>query len=731
MKFERFFRIVSYAAVFCGFVSLWISGTFGPIATGLFVAVFAAAWILEDSRYQIGEKLGTALIVLALPAFYGLWYTNIISPSGGETWIAGFLARMILCLTAVKLLQKKSDRDWIFLYLMDFFQVLLAAGLSISGLYLVTFIAYLLVMTCAIVAFEIRKTSRAVRHNVDGTTANLRTEISESSLVIKTRKVPAAAVALIIFIVILAVPLFFVLPRVGSAGLGSDQRGLAMSGFSDRVTLGDFGRIVENDSVVMRVKLEGSAAITNNLYFRGVALDTFDNRTWSRSRFDSKPFARGSRGTITLAKSDERAKLVEQTIYLEPIDTPVLFALPKAVSIQGNFPQLNLDSYGSITHMRTSERISYRATSDLGTPSSTDLRGDEQPYSLDQQHFRSLPPSIDPRIGQLAESITKTHRNRYDKALAVESYLQNNFGYTLEQKAGGRQPLADFLLNVREGHCEYFASAMAIMLRTQGVATRVVNGFHGGDYNDAAGLTVVRQSHAHAWVEVYFPGHDAWITFDPTPFAGQPGGGVATGVTATLGKYIEAMEAIWIQYFVAFDDQGQRTLGRSVRDEFQDYQSKLSTLLGVSSDLAAEWLAEVRGDKGVQASVTAVISAAGVLLGIILGLAIGIFVIRKIVRSGVWRRIYERLRLGHTRSSVEFYDRLVELMKAQGVVRPAFQTPMEFAAATGFGDVVAITKHYNDVRFGDKRLTGEETAEIAEMLDRLKSNRLDQGGNQK
>ncbi len=620
MKFEKFFRLVSYAAVFCGFFSLWISGTFGPIVTMLFAVVFFGAWLLEDTGWQIGERAGTALIVLALPVFFALWNGGILSPSGGETWIAGLLARMILCLTAVKLLQKKSDRDWIFLYLMAFFEVLLAAGLSISGLYFIAFLVYLLAMVCAIIAFEIRKTARIVERNIAGTVADKRTELSESQMVMRVRRVPSASVALIVFIVALALPMFFVLPRVGGAGFGGDQRGMTTSGFSDRVTLGQFGRITENDSVVMRVKFDDLTAVPDNLYFRGVALDTFDNRAWSRSKPLLKtPFPKGSLETIRVNSFPRREPLLNQTVYLEPLDSPVLFALPTAVEIQGNFDVINIDAYGSISHARKSERISYKVSSDRSVPSVEKLRADSQPYSNEMQMYRSLPLIYDVKIAELAGEVTASSKNRYDKARAVETYLQTNYGYTLDQKASGKQPLSDFLFNVREGHCEYFATAMAIMLRTQGVATRIVNGFHGGEYNDAAGLTVVRQRHAHAWVEVYFPGEDAWITFDPTPFSGQPGGTVATGFAGTFGKYVEALEAIWIQYFVAFDDQEQASLGRSMRTELLDYQSKISTYLGVTRDVAAEWLAEVRGDKGLQASLVAIVYGAAILLGSVLG----------------------------------------------------------------------------------------------------------------
>ena len=89
MNFEKFFRLVSYAAVFCGFLSLWVSDTFGIIGSGLFVAVMIASWLLEGSRWQISEKLGTALIVLALPVFYLAWDFKVFTPSGGETWIVG------------------------------------------------------------------------------------------------------------------------------------------------------------------------------------------------------------------------------------------------------------------------------------------------------------------------------------------------------------------------------------------------------------------------------------------------------------------------------------------------------------------------------------------------------------------------------------------------------------------------------------------------------------------
>lgn len=719
MNFEKFFRLVSYAAVFCGFLSLWISGTFGAAITIGFALLFVAAWFLEDSGWQIGEKLGTALIVLALPVFYGLWSTKILVPSSSETWIAGLLARMILCLTAIKLLQRKSDRDWIFLYLMAFFQVLLAAGLSISGLYLISFLLYLLLMVSAIISFEIRKTSRMVERKIGGTVADKRTEISRSAFSMRLRPIPAISISLIVFIIVLAIPLFFFLPRVGGASLGGNQ-GLRSSGFSESIKLGEFGRIVENDSVVMRVKFEDAAAITDNLYFRGTALDTFDNKSWSRSSSGQKtPFPKIAQDTIRLNDPTGREPVLVQTFYLESMQTQLLFALPTAVAVQGNFDVLYLDTYGSISHGRTGERITYKVASDRSVPRSDELRADRQPYSTDVQNYRSLPPVYDLRIAEMAAQITASSKNRYDKALAVESYLQTNYGYTLEQKAGGKEPLANFLFDLREGHCEYFATAMAVMLRTQGIATRIVNGYHGGEYNDTAGMTIVRQRHAHAWVEVFFPGEDAWVTFDPTPYSGQPGGIAPTGVFGTFGKYAEAIEAIWIQYFVAYDDQEQRSLGRTMRNGFVDYQARVASYIGATASLASEWLSEVRGDKGFRNSLVAIVYGALSIVGFLAFLFAMIWAVRKVAQLKLWRRLYDRLFSSNDASVVEFYHRLISILELRGFKRDSFQTPLEFAYSTHIPEAITITERYQQVRFGRQDLSSDQAEEINGMLRQL------------
>lgn len=715
MNFQRLFRFLSYATVFCGFLALWIGGAFGWAGTAMFVSAMIAAWFLEGGKWQISERLGTFLIVISLPVYFLLWRIGFFSFGGPESVLPGILARLILTLSAIKLLQHKSDRDWIFLYIMAFFQVLLAAGLSISALYVFVFVAFAFCVVCTIILFEMRKTNRAVADK-----ASVRSDEVEPEQpnVNGLRRIPVTAVFLIIAIISIATPMFFLLPRVGGAGIGADPGGVSTrTGFSDTVKLGGIGRIQQNDEVVMRVRIEGNVT-TGNLRWRGMAHDTFDGQSWSRSRPAAKePRAKGEGDIIQVDYATGRESLLLQTIYLEPLDTPLLFAAPRAVGVQGNFTVLLKDAYGGITFQRPGERVSYKVLSDTSLPSDTKLQADNGIYGFQSANYLQLPASLDPRIGELATQVISGRRNRFDAARAIESYLQTQFGYTLELRAGGSDPLSDFLFNVREGHCEYFATAMVMMLRTQGIAARLATGFQQGEYNETADVFVVRQRQAHAWVEVYFPGEDVWVPFDPTPAAGQGLGTNAAGITAKFGKYLEALEMFWIQYFVAFDNQEQRSLILSVKKSFVDYQSKTTNYLDTLQALIAEWWKDVRGDNGFETRAAAIGYGIAILSGSLLGIFLIVLLYRGIRRMKIWSRMTAWIKPARNPTVVEFYERMVSILADRGFVRAPHQTPLEFAHETGVPEVVGITDRYNSVRFGEAKLTPDERERIEVWLD--------------
>src|SRR5581483_3435741 len=279
-------------------------------------------------------------------------------------------------------------------------------------------------------------------------------------------------------------------------------------------------------------------------------------------------------------------------------------------------------------------------------------------------------------------------------------------GYTLELKAGGSDPLSDFLFNVKQGHCEYFATAMAVMLRTQGIATRIVNGFLPGEYNEAAGAFTVRQSDAHSWVEVYFPQTNSWVTFDPTPPAGRTTH-ERTGLAGLLSKYSEALELVWFQYVVGYDKQEQHSLVSSVRNRLSDFQRR--SVNGLDR-------ARVAFPTYAKPMVIVTIAIGGVLLAILLG--------RRVRRFG-WRRglkVWQKVDDAET-TRVEFYERLLRALEKLGIKRELYQTPLEFASVAGMDEAQAITNAYNRVRFGEENLSNFERSQIESLLSQLERNR--------
>jgi len=721
---ESIFQILSYLTVLCGFISLVISGTFSILIISLFVFVIILSWFLEGSRWQISERLGTFLIVLAIPVFYLGWRMRLFGFENVESMVTGILSRLILSLTAIKLLQKKSDRDWIFLYLMSFFEVLLAAGLSISALYLASFLLYVLIIVCAIIVFEIKKTSNIVQKKTDFNKPKIHVS-NPKNLQTNFLQLHLNGIAIVVLTIILALPLFFLLPRVGGAGLGGSQNSVSTStGFSDSVTLGEIGKIQQNEQVVMRVRIEKAGNNLNNIRWRGIALDKFENKGWRKSRTITERFDKSGKDYVQVNYPTNRDNLTEQTIYLEPIDTSVLFALSRQIIVQGNFPVLFKDSDDGLSFPgNNSERISYRVYSDNTLPNAQSLRRDSNLFSSEFQRYLQLPEKLDSRITQLAKQITENSFNRYDKAKALETYLQNSFGYTLEQKAGGEQPLAEFLFDYREGHCEYFATAMAVMLRTQGIATRIVNGFQQGEYNETADVFVVKQRNAHSWVEVYFPAENVWIPFDPTPFAGQNlESNSSTGFVGKLNNYIEALETFWIQYFVAYDNQEQRSLFRSVKNGFAAYQRQTSSWLNGKQNELAEWWKEVRGDKGFETSAKAIGYGIAYLIAAVLGVFLSIRLYRKIIKLKIWQKIFNWLKRKNEATIIEFYDRMQKVLAGKGFKRESHQTPLEFAFALNMPEAVRITEKYNRVRFGEKNLSNDESQEIENWLEKLEKN---------
>jgi protein-glutamine gamma-glutamyltransferase len=691
--------------IFMGVFTLYIAGGIGLTLLLALLAIFLVSWAIEDKSYQLSERAGLVAVLISLPLFYLDWKFEPFGSMVVNDRIGVIaLTHLILFLSVVKILQQKASRDWLFLYLISFFEVLLAAGLSISPQFLGAFTVYIFFGVTSIISFEIKKSTGQFAPSNPSLTL-IEKNSSRRNLKGGTRHLVYISVCLFFFILALSFPIFFAIPRYAESGLAYAGSGVTgMVGFSDRVKLGLFGELQQSDRVVMRVRVEGPSQ-PKDLYWRGVALDYFNGVEWHRSsRTLSRPTIK-PHGLIQIGTTESLHRLTSQTFFIEPMDTNVIFAAPRVVGLQGFLPNLRVDSEGGlVTHFHTNERLTYRVYSDTDEPDIDLLRADKSPYKTEFHKYLQL-PTIDARIFELSLRLTQTSDNRYDKARSIENYLRTQYKYSLEMKSGGEDPLSDFLFNKRVGHCEYFSTAMALMLRIQGIASRVVNGFQTGEYNDAANAYTVRQRYAHSWVEVYFPESESWVTFDPTPPADNYMPKTGGGIVALLKKYSEALELIWIQYVVTYDRDEQRTLASGLSEGLHSY--------GVIAIEGAEGL---RAETGRWLKILLIKGRDLLVFVTLIPLALILLFFIKILFK---RR--ERKNGSDKQKVLYFYSRMLKALEKNGLKPEKGQTPVEFAKGVANHEVEKITEIYNHVRYGTRELSNSDIDLIEEYLKRIEA----------
>ncbi|HKO50586.1 MAG TPA: DUF3488 and transglutaminase-like domain-containing protein, partial [Polyangiaceae bacterium] len=359
----------------------------------------------------------------------------------------------------------------------------------------------------------------------------------------------------LIFTCLLSVPiflftlaLFVAFPRVGlSLLLLSHPKAERMVGFTEHVDLGGVGRLRSDPTIVMRVEvpnLPKEAPPRVALYLRGAAFDSYRGKSWSRSAGGTLRAEQRGRQVQVLRFPDlQQDRLMH--IDLEPIEPPVVFLPPEAValtvSVQGasminNVPQITGGPEGSLTYKTQDERglrydVSLAAADE---PTSAALGPSERPRYL------TLPADLPPRVAELARTWVGNATDPRLEARLIEARLRKDYRYDVDSKSGAaKNPLVDFLFVSKRGHCEFYSTAMAVMLRTLGVPTRNVTGFIGGTYNRFARSYAVRQGDAHSWVEVYLD-DTGWTRFDPTPPASAAPQSDITGLLAFVRDFVEA-----------------------------------------------------------------------------------------------------------------------------------------------------------------------------------------------
>jgi hypothetical protein len=670
-------------------------------------ALLFRGYLLIIRRNWLMDERWTSFLTLGYVAFYVVDYFLL---SGG---FLNATVHLVLFVMVVRLFSAHRERDYYFLSVIAFLMVLSAALLTVDSIFLMAFAGFILTAVVAFILMEMRHASAKTAvhsHRLQGdpTSRSIATSLALISP------------ALVLCILVAAAAIFFVLPRVSAGYLSAyAPSGEISTGFSDQVELGRIGEIQQSSSVVMHIQIDGDDHGSFDLKWRGVTLSHFDGRNWSNNRI-LHPLQSQMGGRFIFPPSlrnvrNGSAKTVHYRVLMEPLGMNVFFLAGSPESLEGSYKNVGVDDGGAVFNLDLQHPVGrYQATSDVSQPGARELRkGDHDQVDFDVDYLE-LPPSLDPRIPSLAGQITAQADNNYDKATAIESYLRTHYKYTLQlSRIVPHDPLAEFLFERKQGHCEYFASSMAVMLRSLGIPSRIVNGFTTGEFNDLTSQYVVRASDAHSWIEAFFAGH-GWIAFDPTP------GGIAAPRTGwnRMALYLDAMASFWRDWVVNYDAShqqalavGARTGSRQLFSSGRHWWRRHYESLLVSARRAEHAMAGSPLRWGVTGALV-------IMLLLMAGNA------RLLWQILVRHRLATRPERSPRRAATIWYERMTNDVARRGWKKSPTQTPGEFVGLIGDtvvrAKVAEFTRLYESARFDD---SVEDVRRLPQLYEEISTTR--------
>ncbi len=680
-RFERALRATSYALLLAGLAGLLASEALSPVGGAVCLGLILLSWRLRTDW----PKRHPLLVFLILAFAFLFDWILLTGPVDASL-------HLLLGISLIKLFGDQRDKDYGLLYGVSFLFLLIASVYTLSVLFLVVLLGWVFTGILTFVLFESR---RAFRQNPQA-------QFELGGYV-------RVSLLMTVLVAVVSAPIFVSIPRTnwGLFRVGDFQDG-NLSGFSDRVVLGDIGRIMTNRDLFMRVRINrDSSAISADWKWRGVALNFYDGLAWSNTEREYQPLPLGALRDES-SSEELRAKergLLRQHVAMEP-GSDVVFGLGRIVQVipreRGLGGLILRDGNQSLRFYRTpSGPLHYTVDSEL-LPRAQRLKEVSEwtiPAEIGQR-FLQL-PELDPRIRGLAARLTVAAPDPLAKALLLENHLRRAYGYSLDNLAAtAEDPLAAFLFEQRAGHCEFFATAMAVMLRAQGVPSRVVNGFRVGEYNDWGGYWLVRQSDAHSWVEAFFPGA-GWIEFDPTPAATGFG---TSRLGRWLGQMLDAVDLFWTEV-VTFDRIKQLTFFIRARQRLREVWKGLSS--GVDLLDPAGWL-------GTRLNLRFWKSLAWPLALGTLGLGILLWLLKSRL-AGWLRRAFGGK--GTQDPPPSFYLEFLERLRRKGFSRGRAETPWEFALRMN-AELASplpgqLTELYYHTRFGSKEVSSERLRKLS------------------
>jgi protein-glutamine gamma-glutamyltransferase len=709
----RYFEVSLYLLVLTGFATLASTGGLDfPTVVLVGLALFVRGYFLAPGRRVVIPERWTTYLTLAYVVFYLVDYL----------WLSGsFLTstvHLVLFGMAVRLFSSQRERDHYMLAVLAFLMVLAAAVLTVDSIFMFAFAAFMLMAVVTFVLMEMRHSSEA---------ATIQSREPEGRQTQRAIALSLATVAPVLMLLILvgAGGIFFLLPRVSSRYLTAYAPSNDLStGFSDRVQLGLIGQIQQSSALVMHVQIDGDTSGLYDLKWRGVALSLFDGRTWTNPlehavapRLQDGSFylvpARSQMNSVDEEPAPRSIHTIHYRVMMEPVGSNVFFLAAKPAMLQGDYRMLTVDRAGAVYNVDGEHPISrYEATSNIAGAAREDLRSPIGPFPPGVLlTYLQLPPKLDSRIPRLAQEVTASSGSAYDKAVALEHYLATSFGYTLQLPLTSPvDPVANFLFERKRGHCEYFASSMALMLRTLQIPSRVVNGFRTGEFNDLTSKYVVHASDAHSWVEAYFPGQ-GWITFDPTP-AAPP---LAHNRWDRAMLYLDAAASFWREWVVNYDATHQKSLGqdaarntRSLLDSGRWWVRRHYLVLLNSAQRVHDRIWQSPGRWGM----------AGVFFAVCLLLLSNT---RTIWMSARNRRLRAHPERAPRFAATIWYEQMTRSLARRGWSKSPVQTPQEFTAAIEDERlrerVEKFTRHYESARFGN---SAEDAQRLPQLYEEIK-----------
>jgi hypothetical protein len=579
---------------------LMLSGEFPPALLWTNVLALGASLFVGRSEW-VTQNRNWINVVLIIALFFFVWR------SFEER---NYLYQAVLFLSViqvVKLFQRTQATDVLQILALAILGLIVGAIANPDIIFLFSFLVNLVLMTWALLLLHffrdaVRQVEEAQKQEVD----------PEPVMLALRRRVSGrfyagmTAMSLVLFLATASI--FILFPRMGLGFLFQGMSATSVSGFADSIDLGHHGSIDMDGTTVARVDVLGAAGSPppTVLYLRGRSLDLYEKGTWIKSYVCRLPANGSHRGMVPLPMAQgevPRGLRSRARIYMEPIDaqTPVVLvpsgteqisiAPSRDITGVGRTISVWRDLDGDVLHDASAHmRLVYDV--EFTTDRSISLPGDMDAYRAEsvrlekactllpywRNRFLQVPAEQGLMFRGLVEKWSRGATDPTDRANRVEAELQRQYRYTL---AGAEDhdsdPVEHFLFTRKEGHCEYFAASMVLLLRSDGVPARVVNGFAGGEWNRGGGFFTFRREHAHSWVEAYIQGK-GWVRFDPTPrvFEMEP-----TGFWANLRLRFQRMKLQWMVWVVNFNASRQIQFFKGVRDQWRGAKKRFNKLTAI------------------------------------------------------------------------------------------------------------------------------------------------------